>query len=92
MFTLDADHILHGLTEHFRDELEQCGHDAVEVPFYTTLNKELPLEQTASTDWHKRVRRPHHPPPPAWSGRSQGSGSSGTTGTSAALKATRGCG
>jgi hypothetical protein len=52
VFILDADHILHGIHESFRHELATCGHDAVEVQFHTTMNHDLPLEQTASTDWH----------------------------------------
>jgi hypothetical protein len=55
VFTLDADHILHGIREEVRHELATCGHDAVEVQFYTTMNHERPLADTASTEWHENL-------------------------------------
>lgn len=53
VFTLDADHILHGIRETFRRELEYVEVEhAVDVPFYTTPNYDKPLDEVASTDWH----------------------------------------
>ncbi len=51
-FTLDADHILHGVREAVRHELEHVSQNAVEVDFYTTMNHDRPLAETASTEWH----------------------------------------
>lgn len=51
--TLDADHILHGVREAVRHELEHTTEHAVEVEFYTTMNHARPLAETASTDWHE---------------------------------------
>jgi hypothetical protein len=62
VFTLDADHILHGIREAARHELEHVMHDAVAVPFYTTMNYDRPLGETASTEWHEDLagRMIHH--------------------------------
>jgi hypothetical protein len=53
VFTLDADHILHGVREAIRHELEHAIHDAFEVDFYTTMNHDRTLAETASTEWHE---------------------------------------
>jgi hypothetical protein len=55
IFTLDADHILHGPAEPFRHELEHVTADRVEVPFYTTPNYARPLAVTAATEWHENM-------------------------------------
>lgn len=62
LFVLDADHILHGPREPFRHELEHVTADAVAVPFYTTMNHDLPLSATAATEWHEEYagRMIHH--------------------------------
>lgn len=54
MFSLDADHLLHGIREPFREELESLTHriDRVDIKFYTTINPDRPLSETSSTDWH----------------------------------------
>lgn len=53
VLTLDADHILHGVREAIRHEIEGVvDEDGVEVDFYTTPNYERPIEETAATDWH----------------------------------------
>lgn len=57
--TLDADHILHGVREAVRHELETVDQDAVEVDFYTTMNHDRPLAETASTEWHENLAGKH---------------------------------
>lgn len=55
IFTLDADHILRGVREAFRQELERVRADRVELNFFTTVNPSRPLNATSSTDWHSEL-------------------------------------
>ncbi len=55
VFTLDADHILHGVVESFRQEMAQARvvrKHRVEVDFFTTVNPYRPMKATSSTEWH----------------------------------------
>jgi hypothetical protein len=56
IFTLDADHILHGVKEEFRHEVDRLRRfDRVDIEFYTTINHERPLAETSSTEWHSEL-------------------------------------
>lgn len=55
IFTLDADHILHGVREAFRQELVRVRADRVEVDFFTTVNPVRSLADTSSTEWHSEL-------------------------------------
>jgi hypothetical protein len=55
IITLDADHILHGIREAVRHELDEITQDACEVEFYTTVNHDRPLSDAASTEWHEEL-------------------------------------
>lgn len=55
IFTLDADHILRGVREAFRQELARVHADRVELNFFTTVNPSRPLKATSSTDWHSEL-------------------------------------
>jgi hypothetical protein len=61
IFTLDADHILHGIREEFRHEVEhvRVGCARIDIDFYTTINHERPLAETSSTDWHSDLAGEH---------------------------------
>lgn len=55
LFTIDADHILHGCRDEFRWEIEyrvRPQFDRVDIDFYTTVNHSRPLAETSSTKWH----------------------------------------
>jgi hypothetical protein len=55
IFTLDADHILRGVREAFRQELARVRADRIEVEFFTTVNPVRALAETSSTEWHSEL-------------------------------------
>jgi hypothetical protein len=53
---VDADHILHGVRYSVRHELEQLSDSAaVDVDFYTPMNYDRPIADSAAGDWHKNL-------------------------------------
>ncbi len=58
VFTLDADHILHGVTEAFRQEMSSARvmrRHRVELDFFTTVNPFRAMHETSSTEWHSEL-------------------------------------
>lgn len=49
---VDADHVLHGVREAVRGELETLDADAVDVQYWTTVNPDRPLSESAAGEWH----------------------------------------
>ncbi len=57
VFTLDADHILHGVRESFRQEMTRVTsrglrRHRVDIDFFTTVNPYRAMADTSSTEWH----------------------------------------
>lgn len=54
---VDTDHVLHGARYSVRHELEQLDDDvdAVDVTYYTPLNHDRPLKETAAGSWHEAL-------------------------------------
>lgn len=53
---VDADHIFHGVQVSFRDELESLDeHDAVDLTYFTPLNRSRPLKESAAGLWHESL-------------------------------------
>ncbi len=55
VFTLDADHILHGVSESFRQEMARVSKHRVDLDFFTTVNPYRAMEDTSSTEWHSEL-------------------------------------
>lgn len=53
---VDADHIFHGVRVAFRDEIASLeDEDAVDLTYYTPLNRDRPLKESAAGLWHESL-------------------------------------
>ena len=53
---VDADHVLHGLRDPVRHEIAALvDEDAIDVSYYTPMNHDRPLAESASGQWHEAL-------------------------------------
>lgn len=64
--TVDADHVIHANREDVRKLLARTQEDVISVPYYTPLNPDRPIEESAAGLWHKEQVGPPVDVPHLW--------------------------